>query len=265
MAALSVAGCQALAPASTATPAPTQTPLPTNTPAPTATPRPTETPVPTATATPVPPTPTPDRTATAEAQAAATTAAYVTQIDAELQKYDLSTQDGHLGWIHTPVTMKLDTYGEYQYTVDYPEVKASDFVVHADIKWDTSTGLAGCGFLLRAADDFERGAQYQFAIVRLAFNPLWDIEYYNHGQFQTNVTGDLLNAPSLDDRPGSTNAVTVIVEGDKMTAYANGERLGATRDSRLTDGTVAFLAWQESGETTCTFTNAWLWIFKDES
>ena len=242
---------------STATPEATATSVPTETPAPTNTPEPTNTSVPTATST-----ATPNRTATAQARVTATAQAVIAKIDAELKKYDLSTKEGHLGWMHDPVSLKLDTYGEYKHDVDYPDLSVSDFVLQTDITWETTTGLAGCGLLLRAQPDFERGAQYQFAIVRLALEPLWDIEYYKYGQFQENITGRLLSAPILDDKSGGTNHITVIAQGNKITAYANGDRLGSVIDGRLTKGTVAFLAWQESGETTCKFENSWLWVLK---
>jgi len=49
------------------------------------------------------------------------------------------------------------------------------------------------------------------------------------------------------------------VEGTTFTAYVNGTRLGRAVDSKLSEGRIAFFAWQESGETTCTFDNTWIW------
>ena len=220
---------------------------------------------PTATPTAVPPTatpsPTPNRTATAQARATQTAAPVIAKIDAELQKYSLSTQEGHLGWVHDPVTMRLDTYMEAQWQVDYPDLVVSDFVVHSDITWDSTTGLAGCGLLLRSGEDFTKGKQYQFALMRLAGKPLWDIEYYRYGEFQYNLTG-LRDAPGVNFESGSTNRVTIVAQGNKMTVYVNGEKLGAATDNKIAEGAVAFLAWQESGETTCAFTNSWMWILK---
>jgi len=229
---------------------------------------------PTATFTPVPPTatptalpptatpsPKPNLTATAAARATQTAAPIIAMIEGELQKVGLSTQEGHLGWVHDPVTIKLDTYMEAHANVDYPDLVVSDFVVHSDITWDSTTGLAGCGLLLRSGEDFAKGKQYQFALMRLAGKPLWDIEYYRYGQFQYNLTG-LWDAPGVNFESGSTNRVTIVAQGDKMTVYVNGEKLGAATDNKIAEGIVAFLAWQESGETTCAFTNSWMWILK---
>ena len=242
----------------TATPlaAPTNTPRPTNTPTATSTPTPTNTPTPTDT-------PTPDLTATAQAQIAATAAAQTALIDVELQKYGLSTNEGHLGWMHDPLSIKVDTYMEMRSEVDYPDLSVADFVLQSDITWEGTGGFAGCGFVLRSEPDFEKGAQYQLALIRLAFRPLWDIEYYKYGNYQYNVTGTLLDAPVLNDQSGDTNRLTAIVQGNKITTYANGEKLGSFTDGKLSQGGVAFLAWQNSGETTCTFTNSWLWVLSD--
>jgi hypothetical protein len=237
--------------------APTETPAATSTSTPTRTPTATPTPAPTNT-----PSPTPNKTATAGALATATAEAVLAKIDAELQTYDLSTKEGHLGWIHKPVTLKVSSHWEGKPAVDYPDLTVTDFVIHSDITWESSSGLAGCGFLLRSEADLNKGKQYQFFIMRQAFNPLWDIEYYQNGDFQGSVLW-LTDAPALAYASGSTNQVTVIVQKNLIAAYANGQKLGRGVDNRLKQGVTAFLAWQESGETTCTFTNAWLWVLKD--
>lgn len=225
----------------------------------------THTPIPpTATPTAIPstatPSPTPDIAATAAAEATATAAPLIAMIDAELQEYGLSTEQGHLGWMHDPVTIELDSYGQDDIQTDYPDVTASDFVVQADITWTTTTGVAGCGLAVRADPDFDHGDSYRLYMAR--FGPLWDIEYYEAGKFYSNLTG-LRDALPLDDGLSSTNRVTVVAQGNRLDAYANGQELDTVADIRLTQGTVAFIGWQESGNTTCTFENAWLWVLKD--
>jgi len=221
---------------------------------------------PTATPTAIPPTvtpsPTPNLTATEQARATQTAAPIIAMIESELQKYDLSTNEGHLGWLHDPLTIKTNSYLEIRAQTDYPDVVASDFVLQTDVTWNTSTGFAGCGFLLRGGPDLEEGKQYRVHMIRLQGLPLWDLEYYKNGKFQKNVTGDILSASALNSKQGSTNHVTIIVQGNKIAVYANGDRLGVFTDNNITEGGVAFVALQESGETTCTFTGAWLWILK---
>jgi hypothetical protein len=219
---------------------------------------------PTATETPLPPTatpsPTPDVAATAAANATATGAPMVAKIDSELKRYNLSTDQGHLGWLHAPYTVSLDSYLEEDDHTDYPDVTASDYVMQADITWDTTSGVAGCGFIMRAAPNIDHGDSYRLYLIRLG--PLWDIEYYKQGKFYANLTG-FRDALPLDGGVYSTNTVTVVVQGIKLAIYANGEEMDTIADTRLSRGQVAFITWQESGRTTCTFENGWLWILKD--
>lgn len=224
---------------------------------------PTSTPVP-PTATPEP-TSTPDVTATAVAQATQTAAPLIAMIDAELKKYDLSTDEGYLGWANDSLTIKVDTYGEEKWQTNFPDFSVADFVFHTDMKWESSTGLAGCTLLLCAEPDLERGKHYRINLMRLSGLPLWDIEYYRYGVFQKNVTGEILSTSAIDVDQGAVNRITVIAQGNKLQVYANGDRLGAFTDKTLSEGIVAYMAWQESGQTTCTFTNSWLWVFKGGS
>lgn len=216
--------------------------------------------------TPVPPTPTalptstPDAAATEAALAAATAAPMLAKIDKELSQYGLSTDEGHLGWLHDPFTVDLDSYMAEDVHTDYPDLVASDFVMQADITWNTTSGLAGCGFALRAGSDFDHGDSYRVYLIRLG--PLWDIEYYETGKFFSNLTG-IRDALPLDDGVNSTNKITAIVQGNKLGVYANGQELDTITDIRLTKGTPAFISWQESGKTSCTFENGWLWVLKD--
>jgi hypothetical protein len=221
---------------------------------------------PTATPTAIPPTvtpsPTPNLTATAAARATETAAPIIAMIENELQKYDLSTNEGHLGWLHDPLTINVNSYMESKSQTDYPDVIASDFVLQTDMTWKTSTGFAGCGLVLRGGPDLETGKQYRVYMARLQGLPLWDIEYYKNNRFIKNVAGDILSASALNSKQASTNHITIVVQGNKIAVYANGDRMGVFTDNNITEGSVAFMAFQESGETACTFTNAWLWILK---
>ena len=253
--ALVAVSCGSTAPQPTAAPVPTDTPLPTSTPAPTNTPRPTDTPVPTSTYT-----PTPNATATAQAYVTVTAEANAALVRPELEKIGLSTDGGYLGWIHDPLTIKVDTYLEERPESDYPEFSAADFVLQSDVTWNSASGLAGCALILRSEADVDKGKQYRVYLMRLQNRPLWDVEYYNHGKWQSTLTERILDAPALNFAQDSTNRITVVVQGDKLTVYANGDKMGSVTDKRLTEGRVYFMAWQESGETTCTFTNSWLWV-----
>jgi hypothetical protein len=74
------------------------------------------------------------------AQAATATAA--APILAELPKYDVDPSGGQVGWIHPPVTLDIEGYGQYDYANQFLGTIA-DFVVSADITWNTDYGSSG--------------------------------------------------------------------------------------------------------------------------
>ena len=207
--------CAPKAPAPTAPPptptiedTATQTPEP-----PTGTPLPTNTPIPTRT-------PTPDRTATRMVQEKATAQAVVAQITSEMEALELSTEEGHLEWFNPEkVRISVDTYLENQY-VELPVDDAEDFIVHTDVSWDSSSGLAGCGIYFRANEDLNHGGHYDFALMRLQFQPAWDIEYSNFGKWQQTLTGKVMYSDVINDNSWGTNELTsLVVKGKDFTPY----------------------------------------------
>ena len=263
---LMLTGCSALsAPTDTPVP-PTATPVPpTETPIPpteTPTETPTNTPVPTDTPTSTPVPPTPDKTETAAAEATAVAAPLVEAIEVELANYDLTTEGGYLAWAESLFDIKTDTYGETRVYSPYEDVVVSDFVLQTEVTWETTTGFAGCGIIFRADGDLIESPQYRMHFIRLQGLPLWDFEYYKDDEFQSNVTGDILSTSALDSKQGSTNRITLVVQGERMTAYGNGDRKSGAVDGRVVEGAIGFLAFQESGETTCTYENTWVWALK---
>ncbi|MBI3762476.1 MAG: hypothetical protein HY260_11525 [Chloroflexi bacterium] len=235
---------------------PTPTAIPTE--LATATLAPTETPTPAPSAT-----PTPDSAAMAQTQAAETRVAAAPIIEPQMQKYGLSTAQGSLGWMHRPITLSLTKYGEYQTAVDYPELRVADFVVQADITWSTTTGFAGCGFAVRASPGFGRKLEYNLLTVRLSGAPVWLFAFYKSGNW-TNISG-FRKAAKLNVKQGSTNTVAIVAQGSRFTTYVNGANAGSVTHTKVSEGAVGFLADQESGKTTCTFENAWLWVLKPGS
>ena len=96
-------------------------------------------------------------------------------------------------------------------------------------------------------------------VIRASGAPAWFFWLDANGDFSNNLAG-WRDAPSLDIRLDSTNTVALVGQGSKFTAYINGQDMGSVTDSQLTEGAVGFAASQESGKTTCTFENGWLWI-----
>ncbi|MFZ6029712.1 MAG: hypothetical protein ACOYYS_18515 [Chloroflexota bacterium] len=243
----------------TATPVPTDTATPTETPTPTDTATPTETPTSTPTDTPVP-TETPDKKATAAVKATATAEAVLAQILEDLAPYELTVEEGSLAWYSEDVTeVSLSSYNSYNFKDLDPKMKLANFIIKFDVTWNSTGGLAGCGLFFRAENDITKGDSYRFATLRFSGAPAWDLEYWSNGRSDHFVSGEVKFSNLIDLAQGSTNAYIIKMDGDEITVYANGGRMGTFNSSKRLDGKLAYMALQESGETTCTFSNTWVW------
>ena len=251
-----------------AQPTPTSTLPPSKTPSPSPSATPTLTNTATLTLTPSS-TPTPTRTPTPHF--AATSAARLTQFAAtalvdilyDLEDYDLSGEDGYLNWVATtPITLTVDTYGENQFHMIDPKLVVGDFVFQTDVTWNSTGGLAGCGYLLRASRSLSRGSFYEFFTIRLSGLPLWYASYWDEGILGKLLTPNYPTSLAIRQKDGSTNRLAVVAKADKFTFYANGNRLGSVSDSSLEEGRLAVFVQQESGETTCVFDHSWVWSLK---
>lgn len=250
----------------TETPFPTDTatllPTATETPTPTNTPVPTDTPTPTATDT-LTPTPTKDKTATAVAKSTQEAEAVISHIKGVLEKIEYPADTGSLGWYQTePEFLQMDEYGQALYQEFAEDIVVADFVIQTEVTWEAS-GLVVCGLMFRSEPDFKRGAQYQFNYLRFSGLPAWAIEYYDNGLYKFSIT-DLRFADAIDLANGATNKFLMIVEGNKFTVYANDSRLGTFYDDskKLAKGRFAFISSQDTGKSSCTFENTWIWLLK---
>lgn len=239
----------------------TDTPVPpTNTPVPTDTP----TPVPTDTPTPVPtdtPTATPDLTATAAAAATQAVEEAMALIEPELEVYALMPQDGHVGWVGTEeVPFIVNTYQGWGAEFIEEDLKFQNFLFQTEVTWESTGGLAACGFIFRADDDIEKGEQYQFTMFRLSGLPAWFVVRFNYGMGESVLNQRLQTNAAINQGQGATNKIAVLARDNAFTFYANGKRLGTVFDSKYTEGNIAYLIRQESGETKCTFANSWVWV-----
>jgi hypothetical protein len=244
--------------------APTATPTATNTPEPTATQVPptataTLTPTATATATPVP-TATPNRTATKEAALTSTAQVQLSYITPFLDKYGYKSDSGEVAYFKPDEEMIQTTdYGTITYNfLDKESYK--DFILQSEVTWNTSGGLAGCGFLFRSDRDLETGAFFDFLIVRLQYDPRYWSRYIKYNTIQAFMGRG--SSSAINDTQDSTNVLTIVAQRDHLVYYINGKKVIDNNYSQITEGGIAFMANQESGTTTCTFKNTWIWALK---
>ncbi len=261
--------CRLSAPEPTATlppPPPTETKaLPTNTVVP-----PTETPVP-PTETPEPTltptetfTPTPDLVATANYESTQAAAAMLEKVYGVLDEIGYSTDSGRLIWSSADmVDLRINTYNTYDWWQIDDGKDFADFILHADITWESTSGLAICGFVVRGGENLTQEKYYLFQTIRLSGLPSWDVELWEYNKWVSTVSGTIRSAPVIDQDNGATNEFILVADGSTMVIHANGSKLGSVPITSISEGTVAYYAWSESGETSCAFSNAWLWSLEN--
>jgi hypothetical protein len=169
-------------------------------------------------------------TQTAEAivdeEGAAATAQVVEPIMAELPKYGVDPNQGELAWIHPPEILELEGYQQFDYANQLLGTVAKDFVVSADITWNTDFGTSGCGFVLRSDGDQEAPNQYMSLATRGSSG---------HVIFATVLDGEIVTGrdiyaygldPNFDWRNDTTNRLTIVGQGNEFFVYTNDTLIG---------------------------------------
>lgn len=187
-------------------------------------------------------------------------AAHIIEEDLELAGF---TQDqGELAWEFTnPIPLQLS--GEHYYMTWQPldwTNRHRDFILAFDVKWESTTGFAGCGAILRTGNEVTEDEHIRLETWRFSGLPSWGLEYVKFNRHYGWISGDLRSHEAIRQANGSTNHFIIIANGPEYTVYVNGTRLGTGRGPEaMTQGKIAVFAWQESGQTTCTFSNVWIW------
>lgn len=163
--------------------------------------------------------------AQATAQAAAQSQAF-DAIKAQLPTYGVDPAQGSPGWTHPSVTINARGKDGSAYANDNIQLPVKDFVLSADITWNTRYGDSGCGFFVRSNGNSDRPSQYTIVITRGS---------NGHMIFTVMVDGEVLNAQDvyangIDERfqvqNDTTNNLTVVGRAGIFTIYSNGTKLG---------------------------------------
>jgi hypothetical protein len=154
------------------------------------------------------------------------TATIAAPIIAELPSYGLNASSGKVGWIHNPITLEAQGTQQFAYGNDYMNVMAKNFVLAADITWNTKYGESGCGFMFRSDGDKQKPNQYmviatRFANGRVIFTALADGELANIHDFY----------PKYEDRSfqaqnDTTNRIAIVARGNLIEIYTNLIKIG---------------------------------------
>jgi hypothetical protein len=154
------------------------------------------------------------------------TATIAAPIIAELPSYGLNASSGKVGWIHNPITLEAQGTQQFAYGNDYMNVMAKNFVLAADITWNTKYGESGCGFMFRSDGDKQKPNQYmviatRFANGRVIFTALADGELANIHDFY----------PKYEDRSfqaqnDTTNRIAIVARDNLIEIYTNYVKIG---------------------------------------
>lgn len=159
-----------------------------------------------------------------EARAATTTA--FSSFVADLPKYGVDPAQGRPGWIHSPVTLAIDGYLQYDFLNQFVATVAKDFVISSDITWNTQYGTSGCGFVMRSNGNRLALDQYMAIITRGASG---------HVVFTTMSEGDIVSGrdiyaygkdPNFNWGNDVTNRLTVVGRGTNFSVYSNDTLIG---------------------------------------
>lgn len=231
--------------------APADTPVPAE--------APTDTPVPAEAPTPEPP------TATAETPnlVSAEDEAFLSR----LAIYGVDRNAGLIQWAHPTFVLEAKGFHEYNIRNNFLLSQGSihDFVVSADIKWNTQYGTTGCGFVLRTDGKEENPSQYVSIITRGGNGRAEFVPVVKGEIDDDNITDIYAGSSIIDWQNDSTNNMTVVGRGDNFTIFANGVELGTVNGGyNYLEGLIAFLAVNESGNqgTSCEFSNGYLFVMQ---
>ena len=205
---------------------------------------------------------------TAEAEQAAIAAADVEHeatlepIRAEVATYGVDPSQGNLGFTHPPISIEENDFEEVEWRNQNLLTVARDFVLAADVTWNSAFAESGCGFVVRSDGDEEDPSQYLIGLTRGAQGHVLFAEQVE-GDVDLNLVTDIYANgidPQFEWQNDTTNRMAVVGRGQEFTIYSNGTRLGTiTGQAGFEEGFVAFFALNRSGGIRCDFDNAWLW------
>ena len=200
--------------------------------------------------------------AAAAAEAQAERAAAIEPIKAEVASYGVDPNQGDLGFTHPPISIEVNDFEDAAYRNQNLFTIARDFVLAADVTWNSAYAESGCGFVVRNDGEEEDPNQYIIGLTRGAEGHLLFAEQVE-GEVDLNLVTDIYANgidPKFQWQNDTTNRIAVVGRGQEFTFYSNGTRLGTvTGRAGFEEGFVAFIAVNRSGGIRCDFNNAWLW------
>lgn len=156
----------------------------------------------------------------------AATATAVEPILDQLPSYGVDPNQGRVSWIHPPTELEVEGYMQTDFINQFMNTTVEDFVLSADITWNTQYGTSGCGFILRSDGKEEESNQYLLILSRFGDG---------RAVFMTIANGELVDGkdmyaagldPRFNEPNDSTNTLTVVGRGTEFSVFTNGTLVG---------------------------------------
>ena len=157
----------------------------------------------------------------AEVEIPESTREAIRPILAELPLYQVDAEKGEVAWIQSNLNLEAEGFNSIKVDNQHPETVVNDFVLSADITWNTRFGDLGCGFVFRSDGDQLKPSQYMVIITRLGsghigFTVLSKGEVANVNDIFPKTKDNRFNAEN-----DSTNQLTIVGRGTKFQVYTN--------------------------------------------
>lgn len=155
------------------------------------------------------------------------TAQAIALIHKELPVYNASPSYGHVGAIYEPISLTADGYHASQSSNKEGDPVIKDFLLAADITWDSEYGNAGCGFTFRSDNNQNAPDEYRVVLSRISGGRI-DFYALAKGKIaNTRVFYAIPYDPSFKWESGTTNRLTLGVKDNNVYIFSNTIWVGA--------------------------------------
>jgi hypothetical protein len=144
-----------------------------------------------------------------------------------LALYGADPDQGRPGWLHPPAALETRGPDGVKLENQHFATVAADFVLVADITWNTQAAEAGCGFVVRADGNPDSPSQYTLALTRFGGGQV----YFTVQSAGKVISEHFLNPrgkdPAFRPENGATNRFAVVARGNNLEVYTNQSLVGA--------------------------------------
>lgn len=149
------------------------------------------------------------------------TATAIAPIIKELPKYSVKPSIGYVASIYEPITLTVDGFHASDSFYDSSAISITNFLMAADVTWDSEQGNAGCGFSFRSDGNEDTPDEYRVVFSRISGGPIY---------FYALANGKIANYRnfyaipydrSFDWKDGATNRLAIGIKDNTLYIFSN--------------------------------------------